>query len=203
MTQKGFDKMRRQQFVLLLLFLVDWFLTSQSSLADSRELLLGQFASRGIDKIRSGDYENLFKDFYLPPDYTVLDRANDKEALMAGFKELYGKQLGSFDSILRTESLDQEIAQLSLGTGTEQTRSLPSVDLIYRTTFRDFGEGFIIIGIIERPDRLLLKHITVGLPLSNPKSAKLVRDFANFMVDIATEQQKRGLSISPKSRTGI
>jgi hypothetical protein len=195
--------MKRQKCAMFIIFLVMAFLNGQSSIAGSKELSLEKFANVAMSRIQADNFENLFKDFYLPPEYSDIDRENDREAIIAGLRELFGRQLGPLNSFSKIESLDQETVNLLLATGTKQTRSLPSVDLIYKADFRGFGEGYVIIGIHERNNTLLLKYIAVGLPLSNPKSMKIGREFANFMIDIATEQQKRESSHYPKSRTSI
>ena len=191
--------MKRLYLVAIVFFLfIQPFFVKQllAQLADPK---LEAFSAQALDKIKNADFDSLFNDFYIPKENTAKDTDNDKEAIVSGLKELILNQLGTFEDFSSISSIAEKVYTLNMITGSPQTTGkIPSTNLFYKVTFAKFGNGYIAIGVYSGREKLLIKDITIELPISNPKSEEIVKTFEMFMMNIAAEQQKNDTVSIPK-----
>ena len=187
--------MKRIGLITLAFFLVTQIFLTNQSFAQQKDSKLELFSNQTMDKIKNDDFENLFSDFYLPKEYTEKDTQNDKEAVTVGLKELIQNEMGLLENFSSIDSVTEKLITLNIATGSpETTGNLPSTNLFYKAMFTKFGDGYVAIGIYKEGEKLFIKNITFGLPASSPKSIEIAQDFGRFMMNIATEQQKRNTS---------
>lgn len=162
---------------------------ASSQVSDASE---ESFADKVMGKLKSADFESLFKDFYIPKDYDARAIQSDKEAITAGLSELIQNKLGALENYSRVSSVTEQLMTLDLATGTpEIAASLVSRNFFYKVVFGKFGAAYINVGISNDNGMTVVKNITVGLPVSDPKSEGVALDFLKFMSSIAEKQQKR------------
>jgi len=181
----------------MILFLVTQTFLAQRSFAQQEDSKLESFSYEAMNKIKNADFENLFSDFYLPKEYTEKDIQNDKEAITAGLKELVQNEIGPLESFINIDSVSEQLIAIDISTGSPQTTgNLPSTNFFYKATFAKLGDGYILIRVYKEDKKLFIKNISMGLPVSNPKSIEIAQEFGRFMMNIAAEQQKRNTSPS-------
>lgn len=186
--------MKKIGLIIMVLSLVIQVFPMKNSFAQSADSRLESFSSQTMDKIKNADFESLFNDFYLPKGYTEDDTQKDKEAIIAGLRELIQNKTGVLEEFSSVGAVAEKLIMINISTGSPQTTgNLPSTDLFYKVMFKEFGYGYITIGCYKEGDKLFIKNIIVGLPVSNPYSMGIAQDFGRFMMNMAVEQQKRGL----------
>ena len=185
-------------WTLILLLAVYIAVLANVAFADSDELSARHLAVTTIDKINSMKFDLVFRSFYLPPEYSHEDTEFDREAIQVGLEDLFGSELGSISDCSVVKYIDNEVVTLSLATGTEQTLSLPAENVIYKVNYGNFGAGYLIFGIYRNGSKLLLKSISVGLPVADIRSIKISRYFADIMAKLAADQHRRVID-SPRN----
>ena len=161
--------------------------------------VIKSFNDTMMGKLKNGDFENLFNDFYIPKDYNKKDIQNDKETIIAGLRELIQNELGLPDKFSGVNAVTEKLITINLATGTHQTVvSLPSRNFFYKVTFSKFGDGYIEVGVSDDGEKSVIKNINIGLPSSDPNSMHIAQYFGKFMMGIAMEQQKRNSSPAAK-----
>ncbi|MDD5583682.1 MAG: hypothetical protein PHV55_01315 [Candidatus Omnitrophica bacterium] len=162
---------------------------ASSQISDASE---ESFADKVIGKLKSADFESLFKDFYIPKNYDARAIQDDKEAITAGLSELIQNKLGALENYSRVSVVTEQLMTLDLSTGTPEIAArLVSRNFFYKVVFSKFGAAYINVGISDDNGKTVVKNIIVGLPISDSKSKGVALDFLKFMSDIAEKQQKR------------
>lgn len=150
-----------------------------------------QFSITFMGKLGVKDYNGIFEDFYIPPDYTEKNIRDDREAITEGIKFIIEKQVGEIKRFISINKIEEKFITISYSTGpSEEIKKLKKVPVIFKVEFSKFGSGYIVMKITKEKDKFKITDLIFCLPSSNPKSAPVVQNWLYFMMRIAEKQGK-------------
>ncbi|MCM8785814.1 MAG: hypothetical protein NC827_00545 [Candidatus Omnitrophica bacterium] len=152
---------------------------------------INNFSQKLIFEIAGGEYEQIFKSFYIPENYGEKNLRNDREAILKGL-EFIINQLGEIKYFKKIDKIEEKSRDISLKLGPfEEIENLKSLFTTYRIDFKNFGNAYIFFEIIEKENKIFLKKIGFMLPEQNKKTPQILQSVLNFFSNLASQQSKR------------
>jgi len=188
--------MKRIELIILLVFLVMQFFVVQQSFAQPTDSSLESFSDQAMNKLKNADFVSLSNDFYFPKEYTEKDIQNDKEGVITILKEFVQGNIGMPENFLRISSIAEQFRVIDFGTGTLETaKNLTSSPLFYKAQFSKFGNGYVTVEVHQEDGKFFIKTIAIALPVSNPKSAEIERNYVKFMRNMNVQMAETPASL--------
>lgn len=129
------------------------------------------------------------KKFHIPESYSSCQRSQEVTTMVIGL-DIFLEELGSPANLVRLEAQPDWAAAGILPATIPYWESLPNLGQDYRffyaVAFEKEGEGFIAIDVVDRSDRLEVRGIDFGFPLTRadagPRIGEIFRRMAREII---------------------
>lgn len=144
---------------------------------------LFEFANKIMDLVKEKDFESTFQYFYVPDNYPDEKLQEDRKFITGIFNFFINIKLGEFSDYSSTDNrYPEQVLNIGIGAGElEKYKLFPvTMDVYYKVNFTKFGIGYIVLQTIKHNGKILIRDFQIGLPISNPKSLEIQKDFSIY-----------------------